>query len=51
MTELKQMFDKEYPLPDLQQTAAYRNRWQSLQQEANRRLAETYQLISIAKNR
>lgn len=51
MTELKQMFDKEYPLPDLQQTAAYRNRWQSLQQEANRRLTETYQLISIAKNR
>ena len=50
MKELKQMLDNEYPLPDLRQTAAYRNQWQSLQQEAIRRLSEIQLSLPQVKN-
>lgn len=40
MRQLKAVLDAEYPLPELRESAAYKCRWEGLQQEAERQLKQ-----------
>ena len=45
MRRLKAVLDAEYPLPELQESTAYKCRWRGLQQEAERQLKQVKSLV------
>ena len=45
MQQLKAALDAEYPLPELRESAAYKCRWEGLQQEAERQLKQIKSLV------
>ena len=45
MQRLKAALDAEYPLPELQESTAYKCRWRGLQQEAERQLKQVKSLV------
>ena len=45
MQRLKGALDAEFPLPELQESAAYKGRWKGVQQEAERQLKQVKALL------